>query len=53
MQLRPEMIGSGAITDEEFDEAIALLQAPKTVVISPVMWTVWGRRRKRDGPTDR
>jgi SAM-dependent methyltransferase len=44
MQLRSAMIGSGAITPQEFDEAMALLKVPDTVVTSPVMWTVWGRR---------
>jgi SAM-dependent methyltransferase len=44
MQLRPAMIGSGAVTEQEFDEAMALLSAPETVIVSPVMWTVWGRR---------
>jgi hypothetical protein len=44
MQLRPAMIGSGAITEQEFDEAMALLDDPNTVITSPVMWSVWGRR---------
>jgi SAM-dependent methyltransferase len=44
MQLRPAMIGSGAITDEEFDTAMALLNRPDSSLISPVMWSVWGRR---------
>jgi hypothetical protein len=44
MQLRPAMIGSGAITEQEFDEAMALLNDPDTLMISPVMWTVWGHR---------
>jgi ubiquinone/menaquinone biosynthesis C-methylase UbiE len=44
MQLRPAIIGSGALTEQEFDEAIALLKSPEASLTSPVMWSVWGRR---------
>jgi SAM-dependent methyltransferase len=45
MQLRPAIIGSGALTPEEFDEAVALLQSPETHLTSPMMWSTWGRRK--------
>jgi hypothetical protein len=43
------MIGPGAITEREFEEAMALLDDPDRVIISPVMWSVWGRRPQSPG----
>ena len=44
MQLRPAMLASGAVSEQKFEEAAALLNDPATVITSPVMWSVWGRR---------
>ncbi|MBV9354873.1 MAG: methyltransferase domain-containing protein [Chloroflexi bacterium] len=44
MQLRPAVIASGAITDQEFDTGLELMKSPEAAVTSPVMWSAWGRR---------
>jgi hypothetical protein len=43
-QLRSNMIDTGYITEEEFNEDIARLDDPNFMTPSPIMWTVWGRR---------
>ena len=43
-QLRAEMINAGYITEDEFEQDLARLEAPNFVTISPTMWAAWGRR---------
>ena len=42
---RSAMIGAGYITDEEFDRDLARTTMVDFMMPSPIMWTVWGRRR--------
>jgi SAM-dependent methyltransferase len=44
MQMRESMIASGLITERDFAEDIERLDAPETLLPSPIMWTVQGRR---------
>jgi|SRR5579859_274549 len=43
-QLRHSIVAAGAVTMQEVDQALTLLADPNTVLPSPVLWTVWGRR---------
>lgn len=42
---RNAMIDAGYITEEEFDRDLALTETAEFLMPSPIMWTVWGRRR--------
>jgi hypothetical protein len=39
------MIGAGYLTDDEFDRDLARTAMVDFLMPSPIMWTVWGRRR--------
>jgi SAM-dependent methyltransferase len=43
-QLRADMIKAGYITEDEFEQDLAHLQASDFLTLSPIMWTAWGRR---------
>lgn len=43
-QLRADMIKAGYITEEEFEQDLARLEAPNFLTLSPTMWAAWGRR---------
>src|SRR5262249_17484676 len=43
-QVRKEAVAKGLITDAEIDAVLARLDAPDFAVLSPVMFTAWGRR---------
>ena len=45
-QLRAGLIKAGYITEEEFEEDIAALDASDFLLPSPIMWTAWGQRPK-------
>jgi len=42
---RSAMIGAGYLTDDEFDRDLARTAMVDFLMPSPIMWTVWGRRR--------
>jgi SAM-dependent methyltransferase len=44
LRLRSEIVGSGMMTDDEFERELARLDDPEVLAPSPTMWTVWGRR---------
>ena len=41
---RSAMIDAGYLTEQEFDQDLARLDAADFVMPSPIMWTAWGRR---------
>jgi hypothetical protein len=43
-QLQRDMLDSGYITQEKFDRDLSQLEAPDFLTLSPILWTVWGRR---------
>jgi SAM-dependent methyltransferase len=43
-QLRADMINAGYITQDQFDQDLARLEAPDFLTLSPTMWAAWGRR---------
>ncbi|SRR5216683_3528896 len=43
-QLRADMIKAGYITEDEFEQDLARLEASDFLTLSPIMWTAWGRR---------
>ncbi len=43
-QIRQEAISTGFVTNEEIDQALALLNDPTFTISAPVMFTAWGRR---------
>jgi ubiquinone/menaquinone biosynthesis C-methylase UbiE len=43
-QIRQEAVRAGFVTDEEIDQALALLDDPNFAISAPVMFTAWGRR---------
>jgi SAM-dependent methyltransferase len=43
-QLKPSIVATGELTAQEVDQALTLLANPNTVLLSPILWTVWGRR---------
>jgi SAM-dependent methyltransferase len=43
-QLREELLGTGLLTQTELDDDLTRLDDPRTLFLSPVMWTVCGRR---------
>lgn len=43
-QLRADMIKAGYITEEEFEQDLARLEAPNFLTLSPTMRAAWGRR---------
>lgn len=44
MQLAAAIVDGGAITGDELDAALEALNNPEATVLSPIMWSVWGRR---------
>jgi len=42
---RDAMIGAGYVTANEFEGDVARMDADDFMMPSPIMWTVWGRRR--------
>jgi SAM-dependent methyltransferase len=43
-QIRQEAISAGFVTDEEIDQALALLDDPHFAIGAPMMFTAWGHR---------
>jgi hypothetical protein len=43
-QLREELLRIGLLTQSELDDDLSRLDDPRTLFLSPVMWTVCGRR---------
>lgn len=43
-QIRQEAVNAGLVTQEEIDQALALLDDPAFAISSPIMFTAWGRR---------
>jgi SAM-dependent methyltransferase len=43
-QMRPDLIRTGYITEQEFENDIGLLGARDFMMPSPVMWAAWGQR---------
>jgi len=43
-QVRQEAVAKGLITDDEVNAVLGRLEAPGFAVLSPVMFTAWGRR---------
>jgi hypothetical protein len=43
-RVRAPIVASGAVTEAEVDEALALLDQQGVAVLSPVMVAAWGRR---------
>jgi hypothetical protein len=43
-QLREAMIEAGYITQDEFEQDLARLEAADFLTPSPIMWAAWGRR---------
>ena len=43
-QLREEMISAGHITEEEFEKDLSRMERADFLTLSPIMWTVCGRR---------
>jgi SAM-dependent methyltransferase len=43
-QIRQEAISAGFVTNEEIDQALALLDDPDFAISAPMMFTAWGRR---------
>jgi ubiquinone/menaquinone biosynthesis C-methylase UbiE len=43
-QVRVEAIARGLVTEDEIEQALALLQDPAIAFSSPVMFSAWGRR---------
>jgi 2-polyprenyl-3-methyl-5-hydroxy-6-metoxy-1,4-benzoquinol methylase len=43
-RMREPVLAAGSLTEEELDEALAVLDDPRTDVMSPLMMAVWGRR---------
>jgi hypothetical protein len=41
------MVGSGAVSNTEVEEALALLDDPAFAALSPLTMAVWGRRPER------
>lgn len=41
---RDRLIGSGALTEAEFDEVIGQMNDPEYYVATPLMWAAWGRK---------
>jgi hypothetical protein len=48
-QLRGQLLQFDLLTEAELDEDLARLDDPRTLLPSPVMWTVCGRRPEPDG----
>jgi SAM-dependent methyltransferase len=44
LHVRAEIIGSGLLTEGEFERDLARLGDPGVMIPSPIMWTVWGQR---------
>jgi SAM-dependent methyltransferase len=51
-QLRDVMIERGYITAEELEYDLTNLDDPDSVVLTPVMWSAWGRRPGADRTAD-
>ena len=43
-QLRGDMIKTGYINEEEFEQDLAQLEAVDFFTLAPIMWAAWGRR---------
>lgn len=43
-QLRSAILGTGRMSEAEFDADLERLEADDILVPSPILWTVWGRR---------
>jgi hypothetical protein len=43
-QVRDEAIAHGLLTTDEADRMATLLQSPEFAILSPVMFSAWGRR---------
>jgi hypothetical protein len=43
-RVRERVLAAGSLTEEELDEALAVLDDPQTDVMSPLMIAAWGRR---------
>lgn len=44
VKLRASLVAAGAITEEEFAEAVAALEDPQVTVVMPMTVAAWGRR---------
>jgi SAM-dependent methyltransferase len=42
---REAILGTGALTEPEFDEALRFLEDPRSLVLTPVLYAAWGRKR--------
>jgi hypothetical protein len=41
---RSALVGSGALTEAELEEALRYLDDPERRVLTPVLYSAWGRR---------
>jgi ubiquinone/menaquinone biosynthesis C-methylase UbiE len=44
LQSRKEMIATGIITEQEFDDSIEMMNDPEWIVFTPLMVSAWGRK---------
>ena len=44
---RDAILGSGALTEPEFDETLRFLEDPNELVLTPVLFAAWGRKPAR------
>ena len=42
-QLYADMIKGGYVTEDEFEQDLARLEAPNFLTISSTMWAAWGK----------
>jgi hypothetical protein len=47
-QLRDGMVAGGRITPEQIDRDLERIDDPGSLMLTPTMWSVWGRRPEAD-----
>jgi SAM-dependent methyltransferase len=47
-QLRDTLVEGGHITRDEINEDLRRLEDPNSVILTPTLWAVWGRRQSAD-----
>ena len=44
-KFREPVLAEGAVSSDEYDQAVAVLQDPSRTVVAPMTVAAWGRRR--------